>query len=91
MRESEVESIVVEWAKTKGIRSIKIASPNDRGKPDRMFMRKGKIAFIEFKATGKDPTALQEKWIADLNADGFRASWYDDPTDAIYFLKSVLC
>lgn len=90
MRESAVERLVVSEAKKLGIRSIKLASPGDVGKPDRMFYRHGKVCFIEFKAPGKKPTALQMKWINDLRTEGFAADWFDYLPAATQFLRDNL-
>jgi hypothetical protein len=43
-----------------------------------MLILEGKVLFIEFKAPGKRPTALQERWLADLRSQGMFATWCDD-------------
>lgn len=90
MKESDVEKIVVDWAKGHKIATIKLASPHDRGKPDRAFFWGGKTVFIEFKAPGSKPTALQKKWLATFVELGFSATWFDDPAKAIQFLDDLL-
>ena len=59
MLEKTIEKKVVEHAKKLGFWTRKFVSPNNRGVPDRIFAYKGRIFFIEFKAPGKKPTALQ--------------------------------
>jgi len=90
MRESEVERLVNEWAEDNGFTSIKLSGPNDRGKADRMFLRKGVTVFIELKATGEVPSKLQERWLRKRREDGFDATWADSPKDAILTLMAHL-
>jgi hypothetical protein len=60
MLESDIEYRVVDIAKKHGWLSFKFVSPAQRGVPDRIFIKDGRIVFIEFKAPGKRPTALQD-------------------------------
>lgn len=70
-RESAIESAVVRYARRHGVRSIKLGGMHDRGKPDRMFLYKGRVLFMEMKRLGGKPTALQLKWQEDLTEAGF--------------------
>ena len=58
--ERDIEGKVVDIAKKNGWLSFKFVSPAQRGVPDRIFMKSGRIVFIEFKAQGKKPTPLQD-------------------------------
>ena len=78
MRESTIERAVCAYAKAKGCLVMKLAGPNQKGQPDRMFIKDGKVLFIEFKAPGKLPTALQLMWLMDLNLHGAHVAWCDD-------------
>jgi hypothetical protein len=78
MRESTIERAVCAYAKSRGCLVLKLSGPNQKGQPDRMFIRGGRVLFIEFKAPGKKPTALQMKWIADLFLQGMSAYSCDD-------------
>jgi Holliday junction resolvase len=78
MTESTIERAVCAYAKSKGCIVMKLSGQNQRGQPDRMFILDGKVLFIEFKAPGKRPTALQERWLADLRRQGMFATWCDD-------------
>ena len=60
MLERDIERRVSEIAKKNGWLSFKFVSPAQRGVPDRIFMKDGRIVFIEFKAPGKKPTELQD-------------------------------
>jgi len=90
MRESEVESAVCAFAKANGVSTLKLAGQHNRGKPDRIFMRKGKTIFVELKATGGKPTALQLKFLEGRRRDGFFAGWTDSPGEAIKWIKQEL-
>ena len=57
---------------------MKLAGPNQKGQPDRLFIRDGKMLFIEFKAPGKQPTALQLRFMCDMHEHGAHVAWCDD-------------
>jgi len=78
MSESTIERAVCAHAKSKGCLVMKLAGPNQKGQPDRMFIYRGKVLFIEFKSPGKQPTALQYRWLNDLTAQGVMACWRDN-------------
>jgi hypothetical protein len=77
MKESAIEKAVTAHAKKLGWVSLKLSGVHDRGKPDRMYLRQGIAVFVEYKAPGKKPTALQMKWLNDLSNAGFHATWFD--------------
>lgn len=89
MKESSVESAVCKYAKSKGWLPVKLSGPGDRGKPDRMFLRNGKAVFIEFKAPGKKPTALQLRWLEQLSDMGFVATWVDNVEEGMKFIGQL--
>ena len=78
MRESTIEREVCAYAKTKGCLTLKLSGQNQKGQPDRMFLRNGRVMFIEFKAPGKRPTALQARWLDRLTEHAFHATSCDD-------------
>lgn len=78
MRESAIEKAVCEYARKKGCIVMKLAGPNQKGQPDRMFLFDGRVMFIEFKAPGKKPTPLQERWLRQLDEAGFDTYVCDD-------------
>lgn len=78
MRESTVEKHWCDYAKKRGWIAVKLAGPNHRGIPDRVFLRNGRAVFVEFKAPGRKPTELQQKWIRDLHNAGFHAMTVDN-------------
>jgi hypothetical protein len=89
MNESTIERTVTLHAKRLGWISLKLSGAHDRGKPDRMYLRRGVTVFIEFKAPGKLPTALQNKWIKDLREAGFKATWIDNFEDGKKFFTGL--
>ena len=78
MRESTIEQAVCAYAKSKGCLTLKLSGQNQKGQPDRMFLYHGRIMFIEFKAPGKRPTALQARWLDRLTEHTFAATFCDD-------------
>lgn len=60
MREKEIEEYLRERVKAVGGRAYKFVSPGNAGVPDRLVLfPKGITVFVELKAPGKKPTALQ--------------------------------
>lgn len=76
--EKQIERAVCDYARSKGCYVRKFASPSHRGVPDRLFITpEGITFFIEFKAPGKEPTALQSKELETIRAHGVPAYWAD--------------
>jgi len=86
MRESKIENEVCKHAKKLGWKCYKFSSPGNKAVPDRIFLRNNKIIFIEFKATGKKPTNLQQKIIKRIKNEGFEVFVVDN----IEFGKKVI-
>lgn len=80
MLERMIESRLRQEAKKRGGMALKFVSPGMNGVPDRIvLMPGGRMAFVELKAPGKTPGALQEKRLSQLRKLGFR----------VYVLDSV--
>ena len=78
MRESAIESKVCAYAKGKGCLVYKFVSPAQKGVPDRLLVTaSGEVGFIEFKAPGQKPTALQTHHLNLLRVQGCFAEWCD--------------
>ena len=74
MREQEIELQLVRAVKKKGGRAVKFMSPGFDGMPDRLLLLPcGKCGFVEVKAPGKKPRALQLVRHEMLKAWGFKA------------------
>ena len=60
MHESYIEQKLTKAAKKRGGIALKFVSPSFAGMPDRLvLLPDGKIGFVELKAPGKKPRALQ--------------------------------
>lgn len=70
LRESDIERTCSILAKALGWLTYKFVSPSNRGVPDRIFIKDGRIVFVEFKVPYKKPTKLQESVIAKMRAAG---------------------
>lgn len=73
MREKEVEQKLVAAVKNMGGICPKFVSPGINGMPDRLvLLPNGLLAFIELKAPGKKPRAIQIKRHGMLRKLGFK-------------------
>lgn len=67
--EAKIETASCDYARRLGCYTRKFKSTSQRGVPDRLFISNtGKVFFIEFKALGKSPTALQLRELALINS-----------------------
>ena len=75
MREKVVEAYLRDRVKSSGGQAYKFISPGNAGVPDRMVLFPGgRIAFVELKAPGNEPTPLQmlqQKRLRDLGFEVF--------------------
>ena len=84
MRESVIEAAIRKYAISRGMLVYKFTSPGKKGVPDRMFItRKGTVWFMEIKAPGKKPTALQERELSLMAERGVTAWWTDNIMDGV--------
>ena len=89
MRESAIEKAVSQYAKKLGVLSYKFSSPGNRGVPDRIFIGKGIVLFVEFKAPGKAPTKLQLHVLQLIKTAGIQAEVIDNIAKGKVLLDSV--
>lgn len=87
MRESLIESKIVRFAKQNGWLTYKFTSPQCKGVPDRMFIKDGKLIFVEFKQLGLLPTKLQQIQIDRLREAGMEVH----VVDRVELGKQLLC
>jgi hypothetical protein len=70
MLEKVIERRVCEYARELGVLAYKFTSPNRAAVPDRMFIFKGRVWFIEFKRFGQKATPQQIREHERLQAAG---------------------
>ena len=78
MRESLIEKKVSDYATEQGWLVYKFSSPGSRAVPNKIYMKAGKVFFIEFKSPGKKPTKLQLKTHERIKAQGISVFVIDD-------------
>ena len=79
MSEKSIEQKLRTAVKLAGGIAPKFVSPSLNGMPDRLvLLPNGKAGFVEVKATGKSPTALQLKRHEQLRRLGFLVFVLDD-------------
>lgn len=86
MRESQIEKKVVDYCRKHGIYTRKFTSPANRGVPDRIMLKNGKVLFLELKALGNRPTDLQEHELKVIREHGGNAHWADSYAAAIFHI-----
>lgn len=91
MRESEIEKKFVKSVTAKGGLAPKFVSPSYDGMPDRLvLLPKGRIAFVELKATGKKLRPLQVKRKKQLESLGFLVYCLDNTEKIEEFINDIL-
>ena len=82
-RESSVEGRACTYARSLAYWTRKFKSPGKRSAPDRIFSNAfGFVLFLEFKARGKKPTALQLAEHDEMRAHGLIVHVCDNFDDA---------
>jgi hypothetical protein len=76
--ESTIEKTVCKHAKHNDWLVYKFSSPAQRGVPDRVFLKAGRIVFVEFKATGKKATKQQIATHEKIRSQGFEVHVIDN-------------
>ncbi len=80
MTEKQIEQTLVRKVKAMGGIAPKFVSPGFDGMPDRLVLFPGgRIAFVEVKAPGKKPRAIQTARHEMLQRMGFLVYVLDDP------------
>lgn len=75
-REIRLEQYLIEQVQMRGGLCWKLAPLSAVGIPDRIILLpRGRVAFLELKRDGKEPTRVQAYWLNRLRNMGFRASW----------------
>ncbi len=82
MTESQIETKLVAYCRKAGLLTYKFSSPSHRGVPDRIILGNGRVMFLELKAPGKEPTALQQRTGDEMRAAGIHWTWADSYSSA---------
>jgi hypothetical protein len=91
MLERDIEEYLVRAVRQIGGSCEKFTSPNRRAVPDRLvLMPGGRIWFVELKAPGKKPTAMQERDHAKRRELGFRVKVIDSVEGVDNFLDEMI-
>ena len=78
MKESTIEQYLVRRCKELKVLCYKFVSPSHRGVPDRVLIfPHGLVAFVELKAPGKSPTALQMTVLKQMEGNKAEVGWTD--------------
>lgn len=83
MLESPIEKMVVDRAEAAGWFVRKLSWVGRRSAPDRLFVKDGRVVFIEFKAPKKGVVGGQSKELTRLLAAGAEAYCCDNPLSAL--------
>jgi hypothetical protein len=84
--EKGVEMPVVRRAEKAGWFVRKVQWPGRIGAPDRVFIKDGRVVWIEFKDAGKRPRKSQELEHDRMKAAGAEIYWCDNVLEALQIL-----
>ena len=87
VRESDIEGEIADFAEVRGWFGCKFTSPGLRGVADRMFIRRGRVIFMEIKRPGEEPTLQQHKRARDMKSSGAEVHWVDSLEKARAILR----
>lgn len=92
MRESTIEKRLKKEIELIGGKALKFVSPGVSGVPDRIvLLPHGRIIFVELKAPGEKPRALQEYRAKELRSLGFEVKVIDSIDGITNFINEVKC
>ena len=83
------EQKVVSFAESKGFMVLKLNVLGRRGWPDRLFLYKGAVFFIEFKRTGEQPEKLQQEIHARIRRNNVDVYIIDNWTDGSQLISKI--
>lgn len=91
MLEKEVVKRIKTWCKANDFFFLKHngSAFAQMGIPDLILCYCGQFIAIEAKATGKEPTEAQLLKLHEIRDHYGYAAWFDDPQDAIQWLKDI--
>ena len=87
--ESYIEKKILAWAKLRGWFARKLQWIGRAGAPDRLFVKAGRLVFMELKAEGKKPTEIQDREITRLREAGAEVHVVDNIDAGIRILAET--
>lgn len=90
MIENVMEKLLVERAEKNGWLSKKLSFIGERGAPDRLFVKDGRVLFIELKRPGElcGTSANQKRVIRELHEHGAEVHVIDNLKDGYGLIES---
>lgn len=90
VRETTIESYLLDLVRRLGGLCIKLSAPSDAGWPDRLIVLPGGlVGVLELKRPGKTPTRLQLYRIGQLVGLGLKAGWANSFAGVDRFIASM--
>lgn len=89
MKEKHLENRLKKSVEAIGGICWKLVCPGTTGVPDRICLKAGRIVFVELKAPGKKPRAIQNRRIKQLRDQGFTV-FVMDSSDGIVEVTNAL-
>lgn len=86
-RENKGEAEACRFAELRGWMVVKIMMCNIDSMPDRLFMRRGRVIFIEFKRSGEQARKKQAKRHREIRAHGVEVFVCDTAEEAMEILQ----
>jgi len=90
MMERSIELTCKRHARRANWWTRKFSSPANKAEPDDIFLKNGRVKFIEFKAPGERPTDLQWQKILDIRDHGGEAYWCDSVVDFLLLMTETV-
>lgn len=89
MLERDIEAYLTKRCKELDILCEKFCSPQRRSVPDRILTYRGRVLFVELKATGKNPTEAQVRDHERRRAHGAEVVWLDSKAGVDFVVKNL--
>jgi len=90
MRESSLEHRIKQYAESKDCFFWKFVAPGTKGVPDRIIITPdGEVGFLEVKAPGQKPKAIQEYQMVKLRDRKVGALWTSNYELAVAFIDGL--
>lgn len=88
-QEAKIEKLLVRKIKEAGGVSWKFASPGTAGVPDRLVLLKCKVCFVELKAPGQKPRALQRERAREIRKEGAHVYCISTKEQVLRFVREM--